>query len=511
MNFSPKRSIRLRFTLIVLAVLLASMGIQLLLNMYFLETYYQNDKKNTAIKEINALNEIMDRYGFDGSSDNIDSDMQEEVEEVLQNCWNFYNMSFIILSTGNEPLFNYSNRNDDLYDRFRDLIFEKGNDVKILYENSYYKVTISHNRNGSRGYLSGFGFLNCGCSFLVSMPVDSIRNSADISNRFFLYVGLVVLIIAVLLTNYLMYRLTKPVKELSHIASSMANLDFNASYTGKAQDEIGELGTSMNHMAMILKSTIEELQEANTQLQKDNEQLQKVDEMRKEFLSGVSHELKTPIAIIQGYAEGLQDCINEDEESRAFYCDVIMDEAVKMNRMVQKLLKLNQLEFGTSMLDLISFDMNELIENMMQTTNVLIADKMGRMEYKACQSELWVEGDTWLIEEVLQNYISNACNHLTDQGLIQITSELRPENMVRISVFNEGEPIPEEALDQVWIKFFKVDKARTRAYGGSGIGLSLVKAIMDQHGCDYGVANVENGVTFWFELPLGEKVDYGID
>jgi signal transduction histidine kinase len=225
--------------------------------------------------------------------------------------------------------------------------------------------------------------------------------------------------------------------------------------------------------------------------------------MRKEFLSNVSHELKTPIALIQGYAEGLKEGIDDGLESRDFYCGVIMDEASKMNHMVTKLLSLNQLEFGTDTVAMERFDITMLIRNYLQSAEILCRQKeiSLRMEDYPPVS-VWA--DEFKVEEVFNNYFSNAINHVAGNRVIDVKLTLK-ENRVRVSVFNTGIPIPEESIPHIWEKFYKVDKARTREYGGSGVGLSIVKAIMDAMNQSYGVINYDNGVEFWFELETSEK------
>ena len=223
--------------------------------------------------------------------------------------------------------------------------------------------------------------------------------------------------------------------------------------------------------------------------------------MRKEFLSNVSHELKTPIALIQGYAEGLKEGINEDPESREYYCDVIVDEANKMNRMVKQLLTLNQLEFGNDIVEMSRFNISEMIAGLVQA-NKLLAEQSGITLRFREDGDAYVWGDEFKIEEVLSNYISNAMNHAAGDRLIDIYYE-RKDKLLRICVFNTGNPIPEEELDKIWVKFYKVDKARTREYGGSGVGLSIVKAIMESMHQECGVRNLTNGVEFWLELENG--------
>lgn len=254
----------------------------------------------------------------------------------------------------------------------------------------------------------------------------------------------------------------------------------------------------MNFLSHTLEKTISDLKVANNELKKDIEKKEQIDEMRKEFLSNVSHELKTPIALIQGYAEGLKENINEDPESKDFYCDVIMDESDKMNRMVKKLLTLNQLEFGNDVVEMTRFNITEMVEGLVQT-NAMLAQQDG-VEITFTESQpVYVWGDEFKVEEVLTNYLSNALHHVDGEKQIRISFEQK-EDLLRVKVFNTGNPIPEEELDKIWVKFYKVDKARTREYGGSGIGLSIVKAIMDSMNRKCGVENRENGVEFWFEL-----------
>ena len=225
-----------------------------------------------------------------------------------------------------------------------------------------------------------------------------------------------------------------------------------------------------------------------------------IDEIRKEFLSNDSHELKTPIALIQGYAEGLQDNINDDDvESRNFYCDVIIDEAHKMNNMVKKLLSLNEIEFGSNKLNLERFDIVDLVRTVTSSMELIAKAADVNIVFNEHES-VYVWADESMIEEVITNYLSNAIHYAQGQKFVDISFKEKSDNKVRISVFNTGSNIAEADLENIWVKFYKVDKARTREYGGNGIGLSIVKAIMDQHNEKYGVQNHTAGVEFWFEL-----------
>ena len=224
----------------------------------------------------------------------------------------------------------------------------------------------------------------------------------------------------------------------------------------------------------------------------------RIDEAQKEFVANISHELKTPLALIQGYAEGLKECINDDAESRDFYCDVIMDESEKMNHMVKQLLTLNQLEFGNDTVEMTRFDITELIDGVIQSASIMAAQKQVNIEFYR-EGPVYVWGDEFKVEEVITNFLTNAMNHAAGEKKITIRFQ-KHDHLVRTSVFNTGDPIPEEDLDKIWVKFYKVDKARTREYGGSGIGLSIVKAIMDSFHQKCGAVNHPDGVEFWMEL-----------
>lgn len=347
-------------------------------------------------------------------------------------------------------------------------------------------------------YVESWGVLDNGCFFLIRTPLESIRDSVSISNSFYFFVGILIIAVSAVILWAVTKRITNPISELTVLSSRMKNLDFDAKYKCRAGNEIDELGENFNKMSEELEKTISELKSVNNQLQKDIENKIRIDQQRQEFLNNVSHELKTPIALVQGYAEGLKENISDDPESREFYCDVIMDEAAKMNKLVKNLLTLNHLEEGRDEVKMERFDIVSLIKGILQSMDIMIQQKEAKVSFEA-EEPVYVWADEFRIEEVVTNYTSNALNHLDGDREIEIC--VCPDgDRVRITVFNTGNPIPEADIPNVWKKFYKVDKARTREYGGSGIGLSIVKAIMESHNQEYGVRNYDNGVEFWFTL-----------
>ena len=280
----------------------------------------------------------------------------------------------------------------------------------------------------------------------------------------------------------------------------MADLDFDARYTSGGTNEIGELGANFNRMSEKLEHTISELKGANNNLQKDIERKERSERMRSEFLGNVSHELKTPIALIQGYAEGLKEGVAADPESMEFYCDVIADEADKMNRMVKNLLTLNQLEFGDEDIVFERFDLAAVIREVLKSMEILAKQSGAQVIFRQ-EGPVYVWADEYKAEQVIRNYVSNAFHHLDGKRVVEVKIQVEKDR-AKTTVFNTGVPIPKEDVPRIWDKFYKVDKAHTREYGGNGIGLSIVKAILESLHQEYGVNNYDNGVEFWFTLDV---------
>ncbi len=370
---------------------------------------------------------------------------------------------------------------------------------EVLKEEDNYTIERVTDVMTTTEYLEMWGVLDNGFLFMVRSPVEAIRESVDIANRFLLYAGLIAAFLGAAIVYVVSARIAKPIHHLADISERMTHMDFEVKFTDRSSSEIENLGENINILSATLEKTISELKTANNELKRDIEKKEAIDKMRQEFLSNVSHELKTPIALIQGYAEGLQAGINDDDiESRNFYCDVIIDEASKMNIMVKKLLTLNQLEFGNDQIAMERFDVVSLIRTYVQNSEILT--KQEGIEVKMRRYDpIYVWADEFMTEEVFMNYFSNAMHHCAGDKIIEVKLQ-KKESCVRISVFNTGEPIPEDSLEHVWEKFYKVDKARTREYGGSGVGLSIVKAIMNSFNQECGVINYDNGVEFWFEL-----------
>lgn len=487
-----KRSIKQQIAVLFMAVMIGTIALCWIINNTFLEMFYIRNKANALSDAYAGINEA-------ASNGDITS---EEFDLELRKVCDMYNIGIVIIDADSKTIKSSSRNVDILIGRLYDNVFGSDTEIEYIKENDRYSLVTSMDKSTLTEYIEMWGFLDNGNMFLIRSPIESIRNSVSISNRFLAYVGITATIISAFLIWFATAKVTKPIMELKDISEKMTKLDFETKYNSRNINEIDLLGEHMNELSEALKKTISELKTANNELQRDIEKKEQTDEMRKEFLANVSHELKTPIALIQGYAEGLREGINDDAESREFYCDVIMDEANKMNVMVKRLLDLNELEFGNDVVVMERFDIVAMVENFLASAEILIEQNKVVLKHES-HMPIYVWADEFKTEEVVRNFFSNAVNHAAGDKVIEIKYHLMKKNgtdLVRVSVFNTGNPIPEESLSHIWEKFYKVDKARTREYGGSGVGLSIVKAIMESMNQQYGVINYTNGVEFWFEL-----------
>jgi two-component system sensor histidine kinase VanS len=514
-----KHSIRFKITLTLSVMVVLTIFVAWFINRTFLSDYYVYTKINnldTAYQEIKTI--------YDRTED--DKNLSETDTIYLEQLALRYSVDIYVINSGQG--FIYPN---SLGEReFQQMLTMQAEylggflnpnvrDRKIIKQTGKYTICSLYDMQKETSYIDMVGFIDTTTGqadmdsqkkpsgevtldnfsiVLLRTNFESIEEGVSIANDFLAYIGILMVMIGTIAMLIISKRFTRPILELAGIAKKMSDLDFEVKYKVESKDEVGELGRSINVLSDKLETTITELKQANNELLTDIQKKTEIDEMRKEFLSNVSHELKTPISLIQGYAEGLKENIHEDEESRDFYCEVIMDEADKMHQMVKKLLSLNEIEFGNNQVNFERFDIVAMIRSVLSATEILFRQKEVVLLFEQIEP-MYVWADEYMVEQVVTNYISNALNHVGGQKIIEIKL-IRREGRLRVAVFNTGENIPEEDLDKIWIKFYKVDKARTREYGGSGIGLSIVKAIMNSLNQECGVINRPVGVEFWFEL-----------
>ena len=489
------KSVRVRLFLTLSIVILIIILFLILVNNFVFGQFYLYNKTQ-ALK---SVYEIVNNYY--NNSQNIDLEMQLE-KIAINNNFDILirNNENVNVYTSNKDFFSTLGQMNEMTSRFN------ANSGEMLEKEDTYTIKkIKDSKNGIT-YILLSAMLDNGYLLYIRIPITSIQESVKISNNFlYLMAGFAILIAAVIV-SYVSRKFGDPISELNDIATKMSNLDFSHKYKiTNADDEINNLGKSINVMSDKLEKTIKQLRNTNIELEKDIEEKSKIDEMRKSFISDVSHELKTPIALIQGYSEGLLENVNSDEESRKFYAEVILDETNKMDRLVKQLLELMKLEYGKREFEDKEFNIVELEKEVIRKSQVMLEEKQIEIQWQTID-EINVFADDFYIEQVISNYITNAIKHVKEaegERYIKIENEVNIEkNKVRIKVFNTGDKIDEENIARIWNRFFKVDESRNRENGGTGIGLSFVKAIMNNYGNIFGVENRENGVEFYFELDL---------
>ena len=312
---------------------------------------------------------------------------------------------------------------------------------------------------------------------------------------YYIYIFIMALVLLLVFSLLLSKAVSKPLLNIDQVTQKMSELDFSEQLPVRSKDEIGNLSRSINSLSDNLRKNISQLQSANQQLQLDIEKERQLEHMRKEFISGVSHELKTPISIISSYAEGIRDTASEDKREK--YVDVILDESTKMNRLVTDMLDLSRLESGQRKLCLSNFHMDELAAKVLEKFCYSLEEKNIQGTLQRPPESTAVYGDEVMLEQVLANLIDNAIKYSKEESRLFVRLE-NCGGQLKVSVENTGVHLPEEKIHKIWDRFYRLEESRDRKSGGTGLGLSIVKNVLELHGFEYGAHNTEQGVEFYF-------------
>ncbi len=492
------KSIRVKLFLTLSLTILVIIIVLVTLNKTVLETFYIYSKQ----KELESVYGKVNEYYLEPD---YEIDLKSELERAaIKNDFD------ILLKNSSDEVIYASNK--DFYASFYQLGIKnrlETSEIKVLDQNDKMKIEKIQDYRNNMTYVLLTAKLDNGYRLYMRTPINSIQESVKISNNFLYLIAGITIIIAAVIVTVISRKFTDSILELNSIAKKMSNLDFSHKYkVTDEEDEINNLGKSLNKMSDKLEKTINQLRKNNLELERDIEKKSKIDEMRKTFISDVSHELKTPIALIQGYSEGLIENVNTNEEDRKFYAEVILDETNKMDKLVRQLLELMKLEYGKREFNNTKFNIIELEKEVVRKSQVMLKEKNIKIKFNE-NKEIYTLADDFYIEQVITNYFTNAIKHAKKKNgekVIKITNRInKSKNKVRISIFNTGETLNEEETLRIWNRFYKADQSRNRKDGGIGIGLAFVKAIMNNYGNDYGVINKENGVEFYFELELAKK------
>ena len=399
----------------------------------------------------------------------------------------------------------------DLYDQEDNMLYEgngsfiSGNRINIISrkendDGSYFNV-VAADGSDSQYILYGKDFSN-GYHIEIFTEKNPIEENASIAVGVTTAITILALGLALIFIFNYSRHFTKPFIEMNEVMEKIATLDFSERTDIERSDEVGTLADNINKVADSLDEALTELREKNDQLLEDIERERQLERMRREFVSAASHELKTPIAIVRGYAEGLKMNTPEDNDFANEYCDVIMKEADKMNDLVINMLEQSLYESGAKAPEKEDFSVDEYIREFLKTIVHITEEKGITVKYDG--TDAVVNGDVKQLTRVLSNIVLNACSHVKGDMIIEITVD-EGEEFTRINVFNTGSFIDEKDKDSIFTSFYRADKAHSRKEGRFGLGLSIVKSIIDNHGCECGFENQTDGVTFFFTIKNSER------
>ncbi len=348
--------------------------------------------------------------------------------------------------------------------------YEK-NDIK-------YKLLIKPiEKDGSVTYIYAMASLQ---------PVDE---AVQMVQDYYIYIIAFVVVLIFLASFYYSKQIAKPLLKINDTTKKIAQLDFTEKIPITSKDEIGDLSKNINVLSNKLHSHIGQLEE-------DIEKERKLENTRKEFISGVSHELKTPLSIMKSCISILKDGVAEHKKE--YYFQAMEREVDKMDTLILDMLELAKFESGTYKMKKSSFYIDTVIEDICEHLSVEIEKKELHVHKNIRSFE--VIANQGRIEQVIVNFITNAIRYTPNKEDI-IISTIDEKDRIKVCIENKGTHIEEEQLDKIWDRFYRVDTARQRSQGGTGLGLAISKNILELHDAEYGVKNTEDGVLFYFYLP----------
>lgn len=497
-----KYSLSKRLFTITLSLILGIMVLVYCAQAMFFEKFYSYKKTHSLVNEVSKFHDLYSLH--------IDSDSQNDksLYKALKKFENDNSAQIAITSLNGDIIYISSEFNGDsiVSDTLanfcselinnRSLINDVINNNKIRYTNFYSEK----NDMQKIGVVSPMSLKSTNDSLIFCIAsIQPIEEASEVINEFFFYLFLGLIAVAVILALIYSNMVSKPLITLTLVANKMANMDFSVICSTDRKDEIGSLAHSLNKLSNNLHNALIDLQEKNKKLENDIEKERQIEHMRKEFTANVSHELKTPIGIIEGYAEGIKDGIVKGEDAD-LYLETIIDEAKKMNVLVTNMLELSKLESGASKPNFEDFNINRLINKVIKKHEPEFEANKFNVNFTSTNPYSYVYADAFQMEQVFTNLITNAIKYTPPGNDININIEEGLDKF-RLSVQNLGTNIPESEIDKIFDKFYRIDKSRERTQRNStGLGLSIVKNILKLHHSEFNIRNIDGGVEFYFYL-----------
>ena len=486
-----KSGIRSRFGITISVVILsvAILNVVQFLSMTRINTYAA---KLDMIKAADAVMEL----NFDSSGFYKDIAEIESAHNVYIEIYKPHE-NLIYTTNNNSWIFNPDQQNSsesELKPRIMKVLSHKDNRDGSYFEERQEFFAVAR-------YVVYGDFTHDDIGIILYSSVDIITSTAKTASWTFFGISMVILLVAIVALIIYTMAFVRPLDTVNDITKKIARMDFGEKCPSFRIRELDELSSSVNALSASLELSLKDLQIKNKRLEQEIEKERQVIEMRKQFTANASHELKTPLAIIQGYAEGLKYGITD--ESPEEYCDTIIEEVQKMNNLVVRLLEITKYDYRGNFVACVPLCIHDELERYLDSVRLLLSQKNIQIEFDVSSDYIGYT-DRELIDNIFGNYISNAISHCENEKIIRVSCT-PVKDSYRISVFNTGKLIAQEDIENIWQSFYRADKAHSRAEGRFGLGLSIVAAAQKILGRDYGARNHDDGVEFWFDIARYEK------
>ncbi len=351
--------------------------------------------------------------------------------------------------------------------------------IEMIKEKNPYSMTINAELTGTEMLLYGKLIRSNLANYylLINTPLEPVESYIDFIMNQYLYLGIIVVAIALVVAFFMSRTISKPIIKMKQEANKLAEGDYSVSFKTDSFSEI-------NDLALTLDDATEKLSQVN--------------DLRKDLVANVSHDIKTPLTMIKAYAEMIKDISGDDPEKRNEHLDVILKETDYLNKLVTDMSELSKLQAGTIVLNHDNFDLKEATIEVIELLNRLIEEK--HISLVLSLDDAFIYADKIKLSQVIYNFLSNAIKHSDDNGKIEIRLN-DDEEKVRLEVKDYGDGIKEEAMPYIWDRYYKVDKNFNRSVNSTGLGLAIAKAILEAHRAAYGVVSKEGeGSMFYFEI-----------
>lgn len=466
LNTIDKKSLKFKMWTYFIIFAASIMILLWLLQIVFMNSYYETMKTN----EINKIgNSLVREYGKEGFEDLLYTTSLNEgiaIQILDENGGLRYplNLIDIIRQPRLEPRL-FAEFLINLARSESDYVIYTREDPRLANPTLIYGA-ILENTQGSNYFL----YINS-----TLQPIDSTVN---VLKNQLIIVTAISMGLALVLSYIIASKFTKPIEEITKTAELLGQGNYNVRFAKGDYTEIDNLADTLNYAT---------------------EELSKTEELRRDLIANVSHDLRTPLTLIKSYGEMIRDISGNNEEKRNYHVKTIIDEADRLTRLVNDLLDLSKVQSGIENIEFKKFDIRSTTVRVLERFNYF-RDNEGYTFNLNSQKDVYVDGDEEKIEQVIYNLISNAVNYSEDEKeiVINIVDE---GNVVNFQVIDKGQGIAREDLPNIWDRYYKIDKVHKRTVTGSGIGLSIVKSIIKAHDGKYGVESEEGiGSKFYFNL-----------